>query len=207
MYVRKGRCYHYLEILFLIKTIIYVFLCVVITTLKGLKFSINATLYLLMSLPCMTSSSFTLRLFIGLFRHKYQNFSRTNVWIWILCLKCLLSFILLIFWFRRSDSISEIWYILQIHFTINKLLYTDPQLLRQCTFWNCHHGRQLTATHSIVCYYIVCFLAPKTKISPSLTLFSYPSLSSSCPAGNFWIGMLGEFGDWPQNPGYGRGVV
>ena len=38
-------------------------------------------------------------------------------------------FILLAFWFRRSDSISEIWYLFQIRFTKKKPLYTDPQLL------------------------------------------------------------------------------
>ena len=137
---------------------ISVFLCVVITTLKRLKFSITATPYVLMSLPCMTSSSFTLILFIGWFRHKYRKFSRTTVWIWWFSFNYLLSFILLVFLFRRSDSNSDIWYLFQIHFTVNKMLYNDPQLLRQCKFWNCHHGCQLTTTHSIMCYFIVCLL-------------------------------------------------
>ena len=75
-----------------------------------------STTYVLMSLPCMTSSSFILRLFIGWFRHKYQNFSRTTVCIWLFCFKYLLPFILLVFWLRRSDSSSSIWYIFQIHF-------------------------------------------------------------------------------------------
>ena len=158
MYVRKRQCSHYLGIIFLIKTTISVFQCVAITTLKLLKFSITATPYVLMSLPCMTSSSFTLRLFIGWFRHKYQRFSRTTVWIWLFCFKFLLSFIVLVFCFRCSDSNSEIWYLFKIHLTKNKLLYTDPLFLSQCKFWNCHHGCQLTATHSIVCYYIMCLL-------------------------------------------------
>ena len=134
---------------------IYVVLFVVITTLIRLNFSITATPYVVMSLPCMMSSSFSLRLIIGWFRHKYRKYSRTTAWIWLLCFKYLLSFILLLFWFQRSDSNSEIWYILQIHFKIKKLWYLDPQLFRQCKFLNCHHGGKLTATHSIVCYYLV----------------------------------------------------
>ena len=131
MYVRKLQYYHYLGITFLIKTMISVFLFVVIPTLIKLKLSIAATLYVTMSLLCMTSSSFTLRLFIGWFRHNYWKYSRTTVWIWLLCFKYLLSFILLVLWFWRSDSNSEIWYILQIHLTKKKLWYPDPQLLRQ----------------------------------------------------------------------------
>ena len=134
---------------------ISVFLFVVITTFIRLKFSITATTYVMMSLPCMTSSSFILRFFIRWFSHKYRKFSRTTVLLLLLCFKYLLSFILLLFWFWRFDSNSEIWYIFQIHFTKNKLLYTDPQLLRQCKFCNCQYGSQLTANHSIVCYYIV----------------------------------------------------
>ena len=116
-------------------------------------------LYVLISLPCMTSSSFTLRLFIGYFRHKYWKFIYTAVWIWLLYLKYLLSFILLLFWFQCSDSHSKIWYIFQMYFTIKELFYTEPQLLTQCKFWNSHHGHQLTATHYIVCYLILCFLS------------------------------------------------
>ena len=158
MYLRKRHCYHYLGITFLIKTMISVFLFLVIATFIRLKFYIKSTPYVMMSLPCMTLSSFTLRLFIGWFRHKYQKYIHTTVWVFLLCSKYFVSFILLVFWFRRSDSNFEIWYILQIHFTKNKILYADPQLLRQCKFLNCHHGRQLTATHSIMCYYIVCLL-------------------------------------------------
>ena len=97
--------------IFLIKTMISVFLCVVITTLKRLMFSITATPYVLMSLPCMTSSSFTLILFIGWFRHKYRKFICMTVWILLLCFNYSMSFILLVFWFRRYDSSYEIWYI------------------------------------------------------------------------------------------------
>ena len=158
MYVSKRQCSHYSGIFFLIKTMIFVFLCVAIATLKLLRFSITATPYGLMSLPCMASPSFTLILFIGWFRHKYRKFGRTSVWIWLFCFKYLLSFILFLFWFRRSDSNSEIWYIFQIHFTKKKLLYTDPQLLRQYKFCNCNHGIQITTTIYIVCYYIVYLL-------------------------------------------------
>ena len=150
MYVRKLQCSHYLRIMFLIKTIISFFLYVVITTPKRLKFSIAATLYVLMSLPCITSSSFTLILFIGRFIHKHRKFSCTTVWILLLCFKYLLSFILSVFWFRCYELNSEIWYI--FHFTKRKILYTDPQWRRQCKFCNCHHGSQLTSTHSLVCY-------------------------------------------------------
>ena len=134
------------------------FLFLFITTLIRLKFSITFTSYVMMSLPCMTSSSFTLTFFIGWFRHNYRKYSHTTVWIWLLCFKYLLSVILLVFWFQRCDSNAEIWYILQIHFTEKKLWYADPQLLKNCKFLNFHHGRQLTTTHSIVCYYIVYFL-------------------------------------------------
>ena len=134
MYTRKGKCYHYLGITFLIKTMISVFLFVVIATIIRLKLSITATPYVMMPLPCMTSSSFTLRLFIGWFRHKYQKYSRTTFWILLLCFKYLLSFILLVFWFRRSDSNSEIWYILQTHFTKKKLWYSDPSYLGNVSF-------------------------------------------------------------------------
>ena len=154
MYVRKRKYYHYLGINFLIKTMIYVFMFVVITTFISLKFSITATPYIniIMSLPCMTLSSFTLRLFIGWFMHKYQKYSRTTVLIWLFCFKYLLSFILLVFLFWRSDSNDEFWYILWIHFTKKKLSYADPQLLRQYKFWNYHHVRQLTTNHYIVWY-------------------------------------------------------
>ena len=135
--MRKRQCSHYLENIFLIKNMMSVILCVAITTLKLLKFVITTTMYVLMSLPCMTSSSFTLRLFIGWFSNNYFKFSHVNVSIWLFCLKYLLCFILLIFWFRRSDLNSEIWYIFQIHFTKNKLLHTDPQLLRKCKFCDC----------------------------------------------------------------------
>ena len=47
MYDRKRQCSHYLEIIFLIETMISVFKCVFITTLKLLKFSITATSYVL----------------------------------------------------------------------------------------------------------------------------------------------------------------
>ena len=94
---------------------ISVFTFVLITTLIRLTLSITATIYVMMSLPCMTSSSFTLILFIGLFRHKYRKYIRTTVCIWLLCYKYLLYFILLVFWFWCSDSNSENWYILQIH--------------------------------------------------------------------------------------------
>ena len=80
-----------------------------------MKFYITATSYVLMSLPCMPSSFFKLRFFIGWFGHKYQKFSRTNVWIWLFCFKYLLFYILSVFLFLRSDSISEIWYLFQIH--------------------------------------------------------------------------------------------
>ena len=115
--------------MFLIKTIISVFQCVAITTLKLLKFSITATSYVLMSLPCMISSSFTLRLFIGWFGHKYKKFSCMTVWIWLFCFKYLLSFILLVFWFWRSASISEIRYLFQINFTKTKLCAQTPSCL------------------------------------------------------------------------------
>ena len=69
---------------------------------------------------------------------------------------CLL--LLIVFWIRLPDSSYEIWYLFKTHFTKKKLLYTEPQLLRQCKFCNCHHGRQLTVTQSIVCYNIVCLL-------------------------------------------------
>ena len=144
-----------------------VFLFVFITTLIRLKFSITTTPYIRMSLPCLTSSSFTLIFFIGWFRHKYWKYSHTTVWIWLLCFKCLLSYILLVFSIRRSDSNSEIWYILQIHLTKKKLWYADPQLPRKCKFLKCLHGRQLTATQSIVCYCIACFLIqPLRPICP-----------------------------------------
>ena len=134
---------------------IYVFQYVVITTLKWLRFSITATPYVLTSLPCMTLSSFTLRLFIWWFRHKYRNFSRTTVWIWLFCFKYLLSFILLVFLFLRSDSISRIWYLFQICFTKKKPLYTDPQLLRQCKCCNFYHGRKITQL-TILCVIALC---------------------------------------------------
>ena len=134
MYVNKLKYYHYLGINLLIKTMISVFIFVVITALIRFKFSITATPNVIISFPCMTSSSSTLRLFIGWFRHKYRKYNRTAVWIWLLCFKYLLSFILLVFWFRRSDSNSEIWYILQIHFTIKETLIPWPQLLGQCKF-------------------------------------------------------------------------
>ena len=53
-----------------------------------------------------------------------------------------------------------------------KLLYPNPQLLWQCKFLICHHGVQLTATHSIVCYYIVrSLIQPRQPICPLLQLF------------------------------------
>ena len=134
MYVKKRKCSHYLGIIFLIKTMISVFQCVAITTLKLLKLSITATPYILMSLPCMTSSSFTLRLFIGWFGHKYRKFSRMNVWIWLFCFKYLLSFTLLLFWFWRSDSNSEIWYWFQIHLTKKTCCTLTPSYLGNVSF-------------------------------------------------------------------------
>ena len=169
MYARKRQFYHYLGIIFLIKTMISIFLFVAITTLIRFKLSINATPYVMMSLLYMTSSNFTLRLFIGWFMNNYRNYSRTIVWILLLCFKYLPSFILLVFWFRRSDSNSEIWYILQIHFTKKKLWYADPQLLRKWKFLNFHYGCKLTETHSIVCYYIVSLL-----IQPLRPIFPLP---------------------------------
>ena len=153
---------------------------VVITTLKLMKLSITYTLYVLMSLPCMTSSSLTLRLFIVWFRHKYWKFSRTTVWVWLFYFKSLI-FLILVFWFWRSNSISDIWYLFLINFTKKKLLYTDSQLLMQYTFFNCHHCRQLASTHSVLCYYSLCLNFPEctTKMSPYLTFFSYLSSSSS----------------------------
>ena len=130
MYVRKRQYYHHLGIILLIKTMISIFLFVVITTFIRMKFSITTTQNVMMSLPCMTLSSFTLRLFIGLFRIKYQNYSRTTVWIGLLYFKYLLYFILLVFWFRRSDSNSEIWYNLQIHFTIKETLVPWPPVTK-----------------------------------------------------------------------------
>ena len=115
MYVRKRQWSHYLGIIFLIKTMISVFLCVEITTLQFLKFSITATLYVFMSLPCMTSPSFTLRIFIGWFMNKHRKYSRMNVCILLSCFRYLLSFIWLLSWFRLSHSNFEIWYIFQIH--------------------------------------------------------------------------------------------
>ena len=182
MYVRKLQCYHYLGIIFLIKTIISDFLFVVINTITRLKFSNIATLPVLMLLPCMTSSSFILRLFIGWFSHKYQNFSRTNVWIWLLCFKYLMYFILLVFWFRCYESNSEIWHIFQIHITKKKLLYTDPQLLRKCKFLNSNHGGQLTATHSIVCYYIVCLIIQPLRTSCPIPWIFYRIRRRHCCA-------------------------
>ena len=134
MYVRKRQCYHNLVIGFLIKTMISIFLYVVITTLIRFKLSITATPYVRMLLPSVTLSSFTLRLSIGWFRHKYWKYGRTTVLIWLLCFKYLLYFILWVFWLWRSDLNDEIWYILQIHFTKKKPWYADPQLLRQCEF-------------------------------------------------------------------------
>ena len=130
MYARKRQYYNYLGIIFLIKTMIYVFLFVVFTTLIRLKFPITATPNVIISLPCMTSSSFTLRLFMGWFRLKYRKYSRTTVWIGLLCFKDLLSFISLVFWFRRSDSNFEIWYILQINFTIKETLVPWPTVTK-----------------------------------------------------------------------------
>ena len=66
-------------------------------------------------------------------------------------------FILLAFFFRRYDSLYEIWYLLQINFTKKKPLYNETQLLRKYKCWNCHHGRQLTTTQYIVCYYIALY--------------------------------------------------
>ena len=201
MYARKRQWYHSLGITFLVKTMISVFLFVVITSFIRLKFSITATPYVMILLPCMTSSSFTLIFFIAWFRHKHRNYSLTTVWIWLLCFKYLLSFILLVFWFRRSDSNSEFWYILQIHFTKKELSYADPQLLRQCTFWNCHHGCQLTATQSIVCYYIVCLL-----IQPLRPICPLPRLCCVIrrPLCRAHLGICGE-GGW-ENLATGHGT-
>ena len=61
MYKRKRKYSHYLGMSYVIKIMISVFQCVVLTTLKILKFYITATSYVLMSLLCMTSSMFILR--------------------------------------------------------------------------------------------------------------------------------------------------
>ena len=98
MYARKWQYYQYLGITYLIKTMISVFLFVVITIFIRLKFYINSMPYVMISLPCMTSSIFTLRLFIGWFRYKYWKYSRTTIWIWFLSVRYLVSFILLIFY-------------------------------------------------------------------------------------------------------------
>ena len=156
MYVRKQQCYHYLGMIFLIKTMSSVFQCVEITTLKLLKLSITTMPYVLMLLTCMNLSSFILGLFIGWFRHRYREFSRTTAWIWLFCFKYLWFFILLVFWFRRSDSNSEIWYLFQIHFKKKKLLYTDPRLIRQCKFCKCYHVHQLTKP-TLLCVVTLCF--------------------------------------------------
>ena len=104
MYVKKRQCSYYLGIIFLIKIMISVSQCVAITTLKLLRFYITATPYILMSLPCMTSSSFTLILFIGWFRHKYRKFSCTIVWSWLIFQKCIvfyfISILIPMFWFK-----------------------------------------------------------------------------------------------------------
>ena len=90
-----------------------------------------------------------------------------------------------------------------------KLFYTEPQLLRQCKFCNCHHGSQLTGTHYIVCYFIVYLiiqhLQPRCPLS--LNFSSYLSLSLSRPPGQVWGGRLGEHDDCPRNPGEVGGVV
>ena len=88
----------------------------------------------MMLLPCMTSSSFTLRFFIGWSRHKYRKYSRTTVWIWLLCFKYVLYFILLVFWFRRSDSNSIILYILQIHLRKRDFRTLNPSYLGNVSF-------------------------------------------------------------------------
>ena len=177
------------------------------TTLIRLKFSITSTPNVMMSLRCMTSSSHTLRLFIGRFRRKYQKYSRTPVWIWLLCFKYLLYFVIVLFWFRYSESYSGIWYILQIHFTIEETLVSWPQLLRKFKFLIYHHGGQLIATYSFVSYYIVrSLIQPQRPRFPIYRLFCtihcrpcrvHPGI---CGEGRF-----GEFGNWPRNLGEGRG--
>ena len=49
--------------------------------------------------------------------------------------KYLFYFILLLFWFWSSDSISEIWYIFQTYFTLKNLLYNYPQIIWQCKWF------------------------------------------------------------------------
>ena len=128
-----------------------------ITTLKLLKFSITATPYVLMSLPCMTSSSFTLRFLLddlgistGSFIVQLFGFGYLFQ---IFIVFYFISLFIPTFWFKFLNLIFIL-----IHFTKKKLLYTDLQLLRKCKCCNCHHDHQLTATHSIVCYYIVYLL-------------------------------------------------
>ena len=62
-----------------------------------------------------------------------------------------ISILIPTFWFKFWNLIYS-----SNTFTKKKLWYPGPQLLRQFKFLNFHHVVQLTATHYIVCYYIVC---------------------------------------------------
>ena len=60
----------------------------------------------------------------------YHLLSGIYLLVWLdFCFKYLLSFILLVFLFLRSDSISDILFLFNIHFMIKNPLYTDPQLI------------------------------------------------------------------------------
>ena len=146
-----------------------------------------------MSLPYMTSSSFTLILFIGLFRHNYRSFSRTTVCIWLFCFKYLLSFycisiLIAMFWF----NFWKLFLLFQNRFTKNKPLYTDLQLLMQCKCCNFHHGLPLTATHYIVCCYTACLIIQPLR--PRFTLLWLFRLirCRHCCGHSFWESNFGN---------------
>ena len=69
--------------------------------------------------------------------------------------------------------------------------------------------RPSTHRNPVYCVLLNCvfdYQASTTQLPPSSNFFKDPSLSFSCPPGNLWGGGLGEFGDWPRNPGEGRGI-
>ena len=64
----------------------------------------------------------------------------------------LVSNIYCLLFYQYFDSDVLKFDIFQIHFMKKKPLSTDPQFLMQYNCCNCYYGRQLTGTHSIVCY-------------------------------------------------------
>ena len=72
-----------------------------------------------------------------------------------------MSIFILMFWFKFWNLIFN---------SNTKLLYTDPQLLRQCKLLNYHHVRQITSNHTIVCYDIVCLIMQNIQPICPLTL-------------------------------------